>query len=97
MTNIYVDNKKISFELFRYVAEQFSSCMNDNLYVYDIQNDTYYITEGATKRFAVPGSFFNNVLEELKKFVCPDDFPVLEADLKSLINGQKTWHNLNYR
>ena len=40
MTNIYVDNKKISFELFRYVAEQFSSCMNDNLYVYDIQNDT---------------------------------------------------------
>lgn len=97
MNDIYTDNMKISFDLFRYVAEQFSSCMNDNLYVYDILNDTYYISEGATERFAVPGSFFHNVLEEHKKFVYPDDFPTLEADLKLIISGKKSEHNLNYR
>ena len=84
MTDIYTNNKEISFDLFKYVAEQFASCMNDNLYVYDIKNDTYYITEGATKRFAVPGSFFNNVLEEHKKFVYPDDFTMLVNDLNQL-------------
>ena len=97
MTNIKPDTQNISFELFKYVAEQFSSCMNDNLYVYDVKNDTYYITEGATERFDVPGSFFDNVLEAHRSFVYPDDFPALEADLKALINGEKTSHNLSYR
>ena len=97
MTDIYTNNKEISFDLFKYVAEQFTSCMNDNLYVYDIKNDTYYITEGATKRFAVPGSFFNNVLEEHKKFVYPDDFTMLVNDLNQLIRGEKNEHNLLYR
>lgn len=97
MTDIYTNNKEISFDLFKYVAEQFASCMNDNLYVYDIKNDTYYITEGATKRFAVPGSFFNNVLEEHKKFVYPDDFTMLVNDLNQLIRGEKNEHNLLYR
>ena len=44
------------FHLFRKAAELFSSCMNDYLYVYDITNDTYYITERATERFDLPGS-----------------------------------------
>ena len=30
---------KQSFETFCEVAEQFATCMNDNLYVYDIMND----------------------------------------------------------
>ena len=97
MSNIYNDNNVISFDLFKYVAEQFSSCMNDNLYVYDMLNDTYYITEGATERFAVPGSFFSDVIEQHKKFVYPDDFPKLAADLNSLVKGEKTEHDLSYR
>lgn len=97
MINVLNDNKDISFDLFKYVAEQFSSCMNDNLYVYDILNDTYYITEGATERFAVPGSFFNDVINQHRKFVYPDDFPKLVEELTSLINGEKTEHNLSYR
>ena len=44
-----------------------SSCMNDNLHVYDIQNDIYYITEGATETLLpFRGSFFNNILENLR-------------------------------
>lgn len=97
MNDIYTDKKEISFDLFKYVAEQFSSCMNDNLYVYDIKHDTYYITEGATERFAIPGSTFHNVLEQHMTFVYPDDIPALKADLTALINGEKTEHNLNYR
>ncbi len=97
MPNICNDNKEISFDLFKYVAEQFSSCMNDNLYVYDIKSDIYYITEGATKRFAVPGSSFGDVIEQHKKFVYHDDFPKLAAELKSLVNGEKTDHDMSYR
>ena len=66
---------KQNFEAFCGVAEQFATCMNDYLYVYDIMNDTYFITEGAAERFALPGCLFHDVTENLRACVHPDDFP----------------------
>lgn len=94
---MYSENKKISFDLFKCIAEQFSSCMNDYLYVYDIINDTYYISERAMERFAVPGSLFNDVVNAHSKFVYPEDFSMLKKDLDDVITGKKTEHNLRYR
>lgn len=90
-------DKNHDFEAFCRVAEQFAACMNDYLYVYDIVNDVYYITEGAARRFALPGCLFHDVPEKLKSFVYPDDYPMLEADLQLLLSGQKTEHDLRYR
>ena len=85
------------FHLFRKAAELFSSCMNDYLYVYDITNDTYYITERATERFDLPGSIFHHVVEGHRQFVYPDDLTMLQKDLDDLISGRKNKHNLRYR
>lgn len=89
--------KKQDFKAFCEVAEQFAACMNDYLYVYDIINDVYFITEGAAKRFNMQGCMFDDVLNNLRNFVYPDDFPMLEADLKLLLSGEKTEHEMQYR
>ena len=91
------NDMSMSFDLFKCIAEQFSSCMNDYLYVYDMINDTYFISERATERFAVPGSLFNNVMDSLRQFVYPSDFPTLKNDLNEVMAGNKTEHNLRYR
>ncbi|MFG6358367.1 MAG: GGDEF and EAL domain-containing protein [Acetatifactor sp.] len=88
---------KQSFETFCEVAEQFATCMNDNLYVYDIMNDAYFITKGAVERFALPGCLFHDVTENLRACVHPDDFPMLQEDLALLLAGKKSVHELRYR
>jgi diguanylate cyclase (GGDEF)-like protein len=72
-------------------------CMDDYIYIYDIANDYYYISPSATKRFSLPSSQFNNVVESHEQFVYPPDLPQLKADLDELISGRKDFHNLVYR
>lgn len=86
-----------NFDTFCGIAEQFAVCMNDYLFVYDILNDAYFITESAVERFALPGCLFHDVTENLRACVHPDDFPTLQADLQQLLAGEKTEHELRYR
>lgn len=85
------------FDAFCEIAEQFATCMNDYLFVYDIMNDAYFITESATRRFSLPGSLFHDVTENLRSVVHPNDFSMLQADLQQLLSGEKTEHELRYR
>ena len=89
--------EKDIFLFFKRTAELFSSCMNDYLYVWDIANDVYYITERATERFDIPSNIFQNVIEEHKRIVYPDDYDTLMADVGEVVSGRKSWHNLRYR
>ena len=89
--------KNEHFKTYQEIAAEFSSCMNDYLYVYDIQSDTYYISEQATRRFAIPCNVFHNVLETHRQFVYEEDIEILLEDLQQLINGTKNEHNLRYR
>lgn len=91
------DNTDISFELLKGIAEHFSSCMNDYLYVYDINNDLYYISERAMERFAVPGSLFRDALNTHKQFVYHEDFPMLSNEIDELFSGKRKEHNMRYR
>lgn len=90
-------DKNQGFDAFCGVAEQFATCMNDYLFVYDIMNDAYFITESATKRFSLPAALFHDVTENLRRVVHPDDFPMLQADLQQLLSGVKAEHELRYR
>lgn len=92
-----MDPKYQTFEMFRDVAKEFAPTMHDYLYVYDIPNDTYYITEDALERFHLPGNVFHNVVEAHKIFTYPDDIDMLSEDLNQLLNGEKEEHNLRYR
>lgn len=87
----------LSFEDYCMIASQFGACMNDYLYVCDIQQDCYYITERALDRFILPGNTFHNVLPTHRLFVYEEDLPLLLKDLKLMLSGEKTVHNMQYR
>lgn len=90
-------DKSQGFDAFCATAEQFATCMDDNLFVYDIMNDAYFITDSATRRFSLPGSLFHDVTDNLRDVVHPDDYAMLQADLQQLLNGEKSEHELRYR
>ena len=85
------------FELFCGMIEAFDPCMDDYLYVFDAQNDQYYISKKAMKRFALPSFQFTHVLDTHRKFVYEEDIEMLEADLEKVMSGEKLEHNLTYR
>lgn len=88
---------ELNFEDYCRIAQQFSYCMNDYLYVYDVKQDTYYITERALQRFMLPGSVFHNVVATHSTFVYEEDIPALTEDLNQIVTGEKDEHNLKYR
>ncbi len=86
-----------TFEDFCDIAEEFSLCMNDYLYVYDISGDTYYISQRALKRFRMPANRFHNVANTISSFTYPDDIALLADDMKKVASGQRSERNLEYR
>ena len=86
--------QKFNFEYLVDVVNGFSPCMNDYLYVYDLKNDTYFITESALERFRLPGNLFHKVVESHALFTYPDDVPMLQDDLGKLLRGEQKMHDL---
>lgn len=79
------------------IIKEFAPCMNDYLYVYDLDDDICYISEHALTRFDLKSNLFRDVTKTLIAFVYPDDLDPLLADLKDLISGKKDEHNMEYR
>ena len=48
-----------SREQMEYIVELFNPCMDDYLYVFDLQKDCYKISKHATERFLLPGDNFD--------------------------------------
>ncbi len=92
------DNRiNIAIEQIVELIDMLDPCMDDYLYIYDMQNDRYCISPGAEKRFLIPGTQFTNVNENLSKLVYPTDWSVLMEDLSQIQNNKKDFHNLEYR
>lgn len=79
------------------IAKLYASCMNDYLYVLDLTQDVYFITDNALKRFALPDGMFNDTRNNFRAVVHPDDYDMLIADLDEISSGKKDEHNLKYR
>lgn len=73
------------------------SSMDDYLYVYDFENDYYYISPHAVQKFPLPGNSFHDVVYNHGKFVYPEDVDELQNDLNLILAGKKSQHNLQYR
>lgn len=74
-----------------------SDTMDDYLYICDFQNDFYYISPQAKKRFLLPANEFHEVLKTHEQFVYPDDVMELRRELEILARGGRTTHNMMYR
>lgn len=72
-------------------------CIDDYLFVMDLDKDIYFISPHAMKRFNIPSYEFSNSLPAHKKFVYEDDLEMLLSDMNKLVSGKKNFHNLQYR
>lgn len=79
------------------VIKMFDSSVDDYLYLYDLDNDYYYMSKHATDKFPLERNEYNNVIEGHRKICYPTDFSMLKQDLEDIVNGKKNGHNLQYR
>lgn len=87
----------ITVEEFHKIIDILNPCMDDYLYILDLQKDYYCISEDAVKRFRLSASWFDHAGEQLNDLVYPEDREVLNADLERINHQGQNVHNLQYR
>ncbi len=79
--------------LFEIIAE----CVDDYLYILDLQNDVLEISQSAVKRLNIPSNIITNVSNEVMKSVYEEDREKLAKNLADIYEGREKIHNLHYR
>lgn len=92
-----IDFKDISKEQLENIIKLFNPCMDDYLYVFDLKQDYYRISQHAIERFLIPGDHFYDATAMFQYFVYPEDLSVLIEEIQYVISGEKDFHNLYYR
>jgi len=70
---------------------------DDYLFFYDLDNDSYSISEAAVKKFGLPCAKFKNVCEVFKSVICEEDFQDFYNEIELLKLGLKENHYIEYR
>ena len=86
-----------SREQMEYIVELFNPCMDDYLYVFDLQKDCYKISKHATERFLLPGDNFDDAAKAHHTFVYSEDQSRLDDDFRRIMGGEIVFHNMHYR
>ncbi len=84
-------------ELYKEAVSILTPCMDDYLYIMDLQEDTYWISESALDRFAIPSNYLEDATQAISQFTHPDDFALLLEDVECIMRKEKDFHNLQYR
>ena len=72
-------------------------CMDDYLYVFDLQKDCYKISKHATERFLLPGDNFDDAAKAHHTFVYSEDQSRLDDEFRRIMSGEIVFHNMHYR
>ena len=86
-----------SREQMEYIVELFNPCMDDYLYVFDLQKDCYKISKHATERFLLPGDNFDDAAKAHHPFVYSEDQSRLDDEFRRIMSGEIVFHNMHYR
>ena len=86
-----------SREQMQYIVELFNPCMDDYLYVFDLQKDCYKISKHATERFLLPGDNFDDAAKAHHTFVYSEDQSRLDDEFRRIMSGEIVFHNMHYR
>lgn len=84
-------------EQFNAVIDVLTPCMDNYLYITDLKNDTYCISESAMGRFRIPSNFLMDATAAFQKVAYPGDYAALCEDLEKIRRKEKDFHNLQYR
>ncbi|MBO5032327.1 MAG: GGDEF and EAL domain-containing protein [Lachnospiraceae bacterium] len=87
----------MSIEQYEEVINIVNPCMDDFLYILDLKNDYYCISQSALARFPIPATRFENATATFRQFVHADDIDVLNEDVARIIKKEQDFHNLQYR
>ena len=90
-------NFQEKIEIYKDIIVSLDYCVNDYLYILDVENDEYFISPHATVRFKMDNAYFKNPVKEFKKFVYYKDYDLVVEDLNKILSGEKTYHNMQYR
>ncbi len=89
--------REVTLEHFSDIIDIFNPCMDDYLYIMDMQKNVYCISQNAAKRFDLPSDQFDNASDHFSEFVYPEDMELLNRDLEQIVLHGKEFHNLQYR
>ncbi len=87
----------ISVEKIKTVFEILQKSTDSYLYIFDLTDNVYMISESAVKRFPLPSSYSENGMEVLEKVVHADDYPKVLKDIGKCAAGESQTHNMEYR
>lgn len=82
---------------FKTVIDILNPCMDDYIYIMDLQEDTYCISAGAAKRFNLPSDQFPNAAAVLGEATYQEDSPALNEDIAQIKRKEKDFHDMQYR
>ncbi len=79
------------------LLEIIAKCMDDYLYVYDLQNNTIEFSESAVNRFKISDNVMSNFTNDVLQLVYEEDRKMLQEHLTAIYEGKEKVHNLHYR
>ena len=92
-----MDFKNFSLDYLLKVIDIFDSTTDDYLFVYDYQNDYFYIAPHAIQRFAIEENVIFSAMKTLEKLVYPEDLQMLHNDFSELKSSDRSNQNIAYR
>ena len=72
-------------------------CMDDHLYVIDLQNNQMVMSQRAVDRFMLPGKYMEHAMPDMLPAIFEGDREMLVDHFARLVDGREKIHDLHYR
>ena len=79
------------------LLEIIAECMDDYLYVFDLQNNKMEISRSAMDRFMISETHMRNAMQEIMSAVYEEDRVMLAKHMQAVMDGKERVHDIHYR
>lgn len=79
------------------LLEIIAECMDDYLYVIDLQNNKMEISQSALDRFMISETQMRNAKQEIMSAVYEEDRAMFEKHMQAVMDGKEKVHDIHYR
>ena len=79
------------------LLEIIAECMDDYLYVLDLQNNKMEISQSALDRFMISETYMRNAKQEIMSAVYEEDRAMFEKHMQAMMDGKEKVHDIHYR
>lgn len=79
------------------LLEIIAECMDDYLYVLDLQNNKMEISQSALDRFMISETYMRNAKQEIMSAVYEEDRAMFAKHMQAVMDGKEKVHDIHYR